>query len=132
MLDIEVLEKEYDTYIKKTIKNTIINYAIKETRLRQREISIEFINENKPNLSLPFFIDEEKIGVNSIEDYITDEKLYRIIANLSEENKKILELSTIENYTSNEIAKLFNKSDSRIRHILSDIKKKIRKEYKGE
>lgn len=65
-----------------------------------------------------------------LEDIVEDEKLYRIIKNLTEQEKEILTLSILEEWTSKEIGNKFAKSDSRIRHIIKDTIDKIRKKYK--
>ena len=65
-----------------------------------------------------------------LEDIVEDEKLYRIIKNLTEQEKEILTLSILEEWTSKEIGNKFAKSDSRIRHIIKDTIDKVRKKYK--
>ena len=67
-----------------------------------------------------------------LEDVIEDEQLYKIIKTLTEEQKRILTLSILEEWTSKEIAIKFGKSDSRIRHIIKDTIAKIKQEYEGE
>lgn len=121
-------EKELDVYIKKIIKHTIINFGKKETRIRQREISLNEVESNLMECSLPFFL---HFG-SQLEEYFEDEKLARIIAALSDEKKKIIELAILNGYTSKELGKLFNKSDSRIRHILNDTLKEIKKKYEED
>ena len=51
---------------------------------------------------------------------------------ITEEQKRILTLSILEEWTSKEIAIKFGKSDSRIRHIIKDTIAKIKQEYEGE
>ncbi len=41
------LEKEFDSYIRKTIKHTIINFAKYENIKRQREVSIELLPDSE-------------------------------------------------------------------------------------
>lgn len=119
-----VIEKQLDAYLKKTIKNTIINFAKAETIRRQREVSIELLDNNSYDTSEHFLFD------NRLEELLEDEKLTNIIASLPEAKKKILQLSIVENYNSKEIAIIVGKSDSRIRHIINDTLKEIRNKYK--
>ena len=119
----EALEKQFDSYIKRTIKNTVIDYKRYETRKKHREISFETLNND---ISVPFLFSFK----SSLEDYFENEKLYDIIAKLKPEQKKILELRILQNYNSKQIAKLLNKSDSRIRNIYNDTIKEIRKKIK--
>ena len=117
------LEKEFDAYIKKTIIHTTINFAKTEIKRNQMEIPYELlqniVNDNYIVLDCS----------NNIEDLIGDEKLSSIIASLSDEKKTILKLSIIENYNSKEIAAIIGKSDSRIRHIVTDTLKEIKRKY---
>lgn len=120
-----VIEKQFDSYIKKTIKNTIINFAKTELIKKQREVSIELLDNNNYDTSVPFLLD-----TNKLEELFEDEKLTSIITALPEVKKKILQLSILENYTSKEIASIVGKSDSRIRHIINDTLNEIRNKYK--
>lgn len=117
------LEKEFDAYIKKTIIHTTINFAKAEIKRNQMEIPYELLQN---------IVDDNYIVLdcsNNIEDLIVDEKLSSIIASLSDEKKTILKLSIIENYNSKEIATIIGKSDSRIRHIITDTLKEIKIKY---
>lgn len=117
------LEKEFDAYIKKTIIHTTINFAKAEIKRNQMEIPYELLQN---------IVDDNYIVLdcsNNIEDLIGDEKLSSIIASLSNEKKTILKLSIIENYNSKEIATIIGKSDSRIRHIVTDTLKEIKRKY---
>lgn len=120
-----VIEKQLDAYLKKTIKNTIINFAKAEMIRRKREVSIELLDNNNYDTSVPFLLDN-----NKLEELFEDEKLTNIIASLPEAKKNILQLSIIENYNSKEIAAIVGKSDSRIRHIINDTLNEIRNKYK--
>ena len=120
----EGLEKEFDTYIKKTIKHTIINYAMKESKIREKEKSIEELKDNEVYTSLSFF---STIEEKTIVECSSNMKLTNILLKLTEKQKKILTLSIIDQYNSKEIAEELNLSDSRVRHILNDTLKEIRK-----
>lgn len=119
----ERIKKEFDAYLKKTIKNTIINFAKKEAHTRHRETSLELLKENSYDDSVSFLFE------NKIEELFEDDKLSKIVAALPEETKKILKLSILDDYNSKEIAQIIGKSDSRIRHIINDVLKEIRKKY---
>lgn len=119
------IEKEFDTYIKKTIKNTIINFSKKELKKRQEEISLDILFDIPDERTLPFFDTS-----NKIEELFEDEKLSRIVAAIPEEQKKVLKLSILDGYTSKEIANLIGKTDSAVRHMISRTLKLIRKKYK--
>lgn len=120
-----VIEKQIDAYLKKTIKNTIINFAKAEMIRRQREVSIELLDNNNYDTSIPLLFEN-----NKLEELFEDKKLTSIIASLPEVKKKILQLSILENYNSKEIANIVGKSDSRIRHIINDTLNEIRNKYK--
>lgn len=118
------VEKAFDAYIKKTIKNTVIKDAQKEIVKRQREMSLELIKTDiSDNTSLSF-----SFG-NNIEELFEDSKLAGIISELPEQKKRILKLKYVDNYNSKEIAQIVGKSDSRIRNIINDTLKEIRKKY---
>ena len=118
------VEKAFDAYIKKTIKNTVFKYAQKEILKRQREMSLELIKTDiSDNTSLSF-----SFG-NNIEELFEDSKLAGIISELPEQKKRILKLKYVDNYNSKEIAQIVGKSDSRIRNIINDTLKEIRKKY---
>ena len=117
------LEKEFDGYIKKTIIHTTINFAKAEIRKRQKEVSYELLENITDNSYINLAYS------NNIEDLIEDEKLSSILATLSDEKKTILKLSIIDNYNSKELAAIIGKSDSRIRHIITDTLKEIKRKY---
>lgn len=118
------IEKEFDTYVKKTIINTIINFAKKEMKKRQREVSLEVLFNIPDENTLPFFNSN-----NQIEELFEDEKLSQIVATLTEEQKNILQMSVIDGFNSKEIANKIGKSDSGVRKTLSRTLKYIRKKY---
>lgn len=120
----EGIEKEFDIYIKRTIKNTIINYALYESKIRQNEKSIEELEGSEVYTSLSFF---STIEEKSIVECSSSEKLTDILMSLTDRQKEILTLSIIDQYNSKEISKLINLSDSRVRHIINDTLKEIRK-----
>ena len=107
----EGLEKEFDTYVKKTIKNTVINYAIYESKMRKKEKSIEELKDNEVYTSLSFF---SSIQEKTIVECSSNIKLTNILLKLTEKQKKILTLSIIEQYNSKEIAEILHLSDSRV------------------
>lgn len=121
------LEKEFDAYIKKTIKHTIINFVKYEIKKRQRELSIELVQDTLFSSSSLSFSSS-----NKIEELFEDEKLAQIFASLPRTTKEILKMSIIEEYTSKEIATIIGKSDSRVRHIINDTLNEIRRKFEGE
>lgn len=123
-LDKNVLEKRFDAYIKKTITNTVINYKKYENRKRHREISLELVNEK--DTSVPFLF----TLYNSLEDYFENEKLYTVVSNLKEIQKKVLEMRVLQQCSYDEIANTLNKSNSRIRSIYSETIKEIKNKMK--
>ena len=86
-MDKDTLNKQFDAYIKKTIKNTIINYKKYETRKMHREVSFEALS-NDAYISVPFSFSLKE----NLEDYFENEKLYNIVAGLKKEQKSILEI----------------------------------------
>lgn len=117
------LEKEFDTYIKKTIIHTTIKFAKDEIQKKQNEVSFEMLQDVIDNNY------NEPKYYNNIEDLFENEKLSSIIAKLPIEKKTILKLSIVDKYNSKEIASIVGKSDSRIRHIINDTLKEIREKY---
>lgn len=126
--------KEIDSYIKRTIVNTVKNFKKYEIRKFQKEFSIDEISDNLNNneTALLSYTDNHAVFSLRLEENVSDEKLANIIEQLSEEEKEILTLSIIEEWTSKEIGDKFAKSDSRIRHIIKDTIVKIRKKYNEE
>lgn len=120
-----ILNKEFDCYIKKTIRNTIVNYKKIEQRKIRNEVSLDNI-ENDDELSVPFSLSY----ADNLEDYFENEKIANIIANLKPVQKQIIDMIVLQNMTSQEVAEIINKSDSRIRHIYNDTIKQIRMKMK--
>ena len=124
-MDKDTLNKQFDAYIKKTIKNTIIKYKKYETRKMHREVSFEALS-NDADISVPFSFSLKE----NLEDYFENEKLYNIVAGLKKEQKSILEMKILNKYNSKQIAKILDKSDSRVRHIYNDTIKEIKNKMK--
>ena len=120
-MSVNGVEKQFDTYIKKTIKNAILDFKKYESRKEHREVSFETLISEK-DISVPFLF---HINSNAIEDYIENEKLYQIISNLKPMQKKVLKLKIVYQYTLDQIAKILNRSNSRIKHIYSDTIREI-------
>ncbi len=131
MIDIA---KQIDSYIKRTIINSVKDFKKYETKKYQNELSIDEIGSklNNDETALLSYVDNYAVFSLNLEDNIEDETLYNIVKNLSEEQKEILTLSILEEWTSKEIAKKFNKSDSRIRNIIRETIARIKKEYKDK
>lgn len=126
--------KEIDSYIKRTIVNTVKDLKKYEFRKFQKELSIDEISDslNNNETALLSYTDNHAVFSLPLEDNIEDEKLYNIIKKLSEEEKEILALSILEEWTSKEIGYKFSKSDSRIRNIIRDTIAKIKEKYNSE
>jgi len=124
--------KKFDSYIKRTIINSVKDFKEYETRKMNDELSLNYISEqlNNEETAILSFTDNYAVFSLHLEDIVEDEKLYNIIRKLTEQEKEILTLSILEEWTSKEIGSKFAKSDSRIRHIIKDTIDKIRKEYK--
>jgi len=131
MIDIA---KQIDSYIKRTIINSVKDFKKYETKKYQNELSIDEIGSklNNDETALLSYVDNYAVFSLNLEDNIEDETLYNIVRVLSEEQKEILTLSILEEWTSKEIAKKFNKSDSRIRNIIRETIARIKKEYKDK
>ena len=128
------ISEQIDSYVKRTIVNAVKDFKKFEVRKSQKEVSIDDLSNSISNDETAILSYMDNIAVFSLhlEDVIEDEQLYKIIKSLSEEQKKILTLSILEEWTSKEIAIKFGKSDSRIRHIIKDTIAKIKQEYEGE
>lgn len=122
---------QIDSYIKRTIVNTVKDFKKYEVRKANKELLIDDISNkiNNDKTALLSYMDDYAVFSLNLEDNFEDEQLYKIVKSLSEEQKEILTLSILEEWSSKEIARKFNKSDSRIRNIIRETIAKIKKEY---
>lgn len=119
------LEKEFDSYIRKTIKHTIINFAKYENIKRQREVSIELLQDSEFRDNSLSFCDSDA----ELENYFSDCKIAAIVAKMPKDKKDMLKLKLVDGYSTKEIATIYRKSEVRIRHIISDALKEIKSKY---
>lgn len=119
------LEKEFDSYIRKTIKHTIINFAKYENIKRQREVSIELIPDSEFGDNSLSFCDSDA----ELENYFSDCKIAAIVEKMPKDKKDMLKLKLVDGYSTKEIATIYKKSEVRIRHIISDALKEIKSKY---
>lgn len=119
------LEKEFDSYIRKTIKHTIINFAKYENIKRQREVSIELLPNSEFDDNSLSFCDSDA----DLENYFSDCKIAAIVAKMPKAKKDMLKLKLVDGYSTKEIATIYRKSEVRIRHIISDALKEIKSKY---
>lgn len=119
------LEKEFDSYIRKTIKHTIINFAKYENIKRQREVSIELLPDSEFDNNSLSFCDSDA----DLENYFSDCKIAAIVAKMPKDKKDMLKLKLVDGYSTKEIATIYRKSEVRIRHIISDALKEIKSKY---
>ena len=119
------LEKEFDSYIRKTIKHTIINFAKYENIKRQREVSIELLPNSEFDDNSLSFCDSDA----DLENYFSDCKIAAIVAKMPKDKKDMLKLKLVDGYSTKEIATISRKSEVRIRHIISDALKEIKSKY---
>lgn len=131
MVNLNDIVKQIDSYIKRTIINSVKDFKKYEIRKFKNELSIDDLNQkfNNNETALLSYEDEYAVFSLKLEDNMQNENLYKIIKNLSKEQKEILTLSILDEWTSKEIAKKFNKSDSRIRNIIRETIAKIKSEY---
>lgn len=122
---------QIDSYIKRTIVNTVKDFKKYEVRKANKELLVDDISNkiNNDKTALLSYMDDYAVFSLNLEDNFEDEQLYKIVKSLSEEQKEILTLSILEEWSSKEIARKLNKSDSRIRHIIRDTIAKIKKDY---
>lgn len=122
---------QIDSYIKRTIVNTVKDFKKYEVRKANKELLVDDISNkiNNDKTALLSYMDDYAVFSLNLEDNFENEQLYKIVKSLSEEQKEILTLSILEEWSSKEIARKFNKSDSRIRHIIRDTIAKIKKDY---
>ena len=119
------LKKEFDSYIRKTIKHTIINFAKYENIKRQREVSIELLPNSEFDDNSLSFCDSDA----DLENYFSDCKIAAIVAKMPKDKKDMLKLKLVDGYSTKEIATIYRKSEVRIRHIISDALKEIKSKY---
>lgn len=119
------LEKEFDSYIRKTIKHTIINFAKYENIKRQREVSIELLPDSEFRDNSLSFCDSDA----ELENYFSDCNIAAIVAKMPKDKKDMLKLKLVDGYSTKEIATIYRKSEVRIRHIISDALKEIKSKY---
>lgn len=136
----EDIVHQFDAYMKKSIRNCVIRFARKENLMRTRETSLDELSEkinndetvllsDKGNCAV-FAYAEENREQRKLEEYFSNDKVVQAVKELSEEEKEILILSILDEYTSDEIGKMYNKSGSTIRVIIHNAKQKIRKKRK--
>lgn len=125
------IEREIDSYIKRTIVNAVKDFKKFEVRKSKREVAFDDIVDNISTSEIASLsvMDNCAIFSLNLEDIVEDEKLYKIIQELPDEEKEILTLSILKEWSSKEIAKKISKSDSRVRHIINNTILKIRKKY---
>ena len=125
------IEKQIDSYIKRTIINSVKDFKKYEIRKFKNEVSIDELSQKFNNNETALLSYEDKYAVFylNLEDNMQDENLYKIIKKLSKEQKEILTWSILDKCTSKEIAEKLNKSDSRIRNIIKETIAKIKSEY---
>lgn len=101
------LEKEFDSYIRKTIKHTIINFAKYENIKRQREVSIELLPNSEFDDNSLSFCDSDA----DLENYFSDCKIAAIVAKMPKDKKDMLKLKLVDGYSTKEIATIYRKSE---------------------
>lgn len=126
------ISKSIDAYFKVAIINAVKNFKRDENKRINREVPIDDISGQSSNVRTTLLSYEDDNVVLSLEDYTSDEKLARILKELTDEEKLILTKSIIEGFNSKELTSIISKSDSRIRHIIKDTLKKIKDKYEGE
>ena len=99
------LEKEFDSYIRKTIKHTIINFAKYENIKRQREVSIELLPNSEFDDNSLSFCDSDA----DLENYFSDCKIAAIVAKMPKDKKDMLKLKLVDGYSTKEIATIYRK-----------------------
>ena len=105
-----VVNKDFNSYVKKAIKNTIIDFSRKEKRagnICTLDIEITLLSLSD---------DSAFFGSNSLYDmsFIENENLINAIRTLSKEELELLELSIIKGYTDREIAKILSEKENTI------------------
>lgn len=123
------IDKRIDAYFKRTIINAVKNFKRDEENKIKREVSIDELSGQSNNIQTTLLSYKDNDVVFSLEDYTSDEKLARILKELTDEEKLILTKSIIEGLNSKELTSIISKSDSRIRHIIKDTLDKIRNKY---
>lgn len=136
----EDIVHQFDSYMKKSIRNCVIRFARKENLMSSRETSLDELSEKINNDETVLLSDkgncavfdyaEENREQRKLEEYFSNDKVVQAVKELSEEEKEILILSILDEYTSDEIGKMYNKSGSTIRVIIHNAKQKIRKKRK--
>ena len=82
---------EIDSYIKKTIINSVKDFKKYENRKLMKEISLESICEdlNSKETALVSTTDNYAVFSLHLEEIVQDEKFYNILKNLTEQEKEI-------------------------------------------
>lgn len=123
------IDKKIDAYFKRTIINAVKNFKRDEENKIKREVYFDELSEQSNNIQTTLLSYKDNDVVFSLEDYASDEKLARILKELTDEEKLILTKSIIEGLNSKELTSIISKSDSRIRHIIKGTLTKIRDKY---
>lgn len=136
----EDIVHQLDAYMKICIRNCVLRFAKQEYLKRTRETSLDELSEKINNDETVLLSDKGNCAVfnygeeikekRKLEEYFSDEDIVKAVKELSEEEKEILILSILYQYTSDEIGEMYNKAGSTIRGIIHSTKKKLRKKRK--
>ncbi|MBC1227603.1 sigma-70 family RNA polymerase sigma factor [Listeria booriae] len=126
------IQRSFDYFCKKVIKNEKLNYERNLRRQRKYEISLSLIEDlNRGNRNLSYTLGEEHIfSVNGMEVVVLDDILADGLSFLEPNDKDILLLSYFLNLTDEKIAEQLSISRRTLtfwRHkALNDLQKKIK------
>ncbi|MBC6679588.1 RNA polymerase sigma factor [Zhenpiania hominis] len=88
----EKVEREFDAYCKRTLKNKLVDYKRQQACLRRKELSFDETQQRKLDQFFStmdeYFADMIQFGDYAIE--LKDETLYKALLQLSEEKQMIL------------------------------------------
>ena len=126
------IKASFTSWIEKVIISTSKNYMKKLQDIKEKEVA--FVCEHLERVQL-----SEKdngtllnLGKTTLADEISDVELSKIIEELPEKQRDILEMTFHKNASSKEIAKELNLTVSNVDTIRSRTLDKIRKKYKKE
>jgi len=118
---------EFTAFIQKVIKNSATDYKRKLLKSLENEMSVadfaSLPNELLSGDNGSFFMVENGDTCSNIENLLTDEKYYRAMKRLSDNEKMVLYLMFIEEKKPDEIAEIMNTTKANVWQIKSRAKR---------
>ncbi len=128
----DILKASFTKYINLVIRNTAINYFKKKRYRQSKETNLnEIINVPlSENDDGTIFLSKNEISYSDLEKIFSNHDYFNAMKSLTNKQKLVLYLTAVENYSSVEIAKILNISETTVRTTLYKAKEKFKKNLK--